>query len=120
MLTLILLNQDSDEKTTAFRLEGEKPQVLGRHADIKLEDTRISRRHAEIAPQNGSWLIRDLGSSNGTWVNGQRVVTICELEEGDRLQIGRLTLVVDHLDACLLYTSPSPRDQRGSRMPSSA
>ncbi|MEM7626720.1 MAG: FHA domain-containing protein [Planctomycetota bacterium] len=102
MLTLILLNPDPNRKTRTFHLDGQRPEVIGRHSEkIKLPDSRISRRHAEISVQNGVWVIRDLGSSNGTWVNGQRITTLCELEEGDRLQIGRLTLIVGHVEVDL-------------------
>lgn len=102
MLTLILLNPDTSRKPRTFHLEGDRPEVLGRHGKkIQLPDSRISREHAEVSVQNGTWVIRDLGSANGTWVNGERVAALCELEEGDRLQIGRLTLIVGHVEVDL-------------------
>ena len=102
MLTLILLSPDSNRKPRTFHLDGDRPEVLGRHGKtVRLSDSRISREHAEVSVQNGVWVIRDLGSSNGTWVNGERISTLCELEEGDRLQIGRLTLIVGHVEVDL-------------------
>ena len=96
MLTLILLQPD--KKPQRFRLDGEKPEVLGRHAKrLKLQDSRVSRQHAEIVLQDGAWLIRDLGSSNGTKVNGERIKKPRELDEGDEIRIGRQRLVVGHI-----------------------
>jgi hypothetical protein len=56
--------------------------------DIVLgDDDAISRRHAEIALRGGVCVIRDLGSSNGTWVNG-RAIQRARLRRGDELQLG--------------------------------
>lgn len=88
MLTLIALN--GQEKGRVFQLAGEAPELLGRLAPmIKLADAQTSRKHAEIILQNNTWLIRDLGSTNGTWVNGQKIFQITELESGDRIVVGR-------------------------------
>ena len=48
--------------------------VLGRwrDADIVVDDPNVSRRHAEVRPSGGSWIVRDLGSTNGVKVNGRR------------------------------------------------
>lgn len=68
----------------------EAKQRLGRdsHCEIHLEDSEASRTHAEIDFVNGQYLLRDLGSSNGTYVNGKRIQehTLCV---GDRVQIGK-------------------------------
>ncbi len=68
----------------------ETKQRLGRdsHCEIHLEDSEASRTHAEIDFVNGQYLLRDLGSSNGTFVNGKRITehTLCV---GDRVQIGK-------------------------------
>lgn len=55
--------------------------------DIVLGDDAISRRHAEIALRGGVCVIRDLGSCNGTWVNG-RAIQRARLRRGDELQLG--------------------------------
>jgi general secretion pathway protein A len=68
--------------------------VVGRIADcaVVLNDPGASRRHAELdcKPQ-GQLLLRDLGTTNGTWVNGRRV-RVCELTDGDRIQFGSQTV----------------------------
>lgn len=68
----------------------DKPiMLLGRHpeCDIQLNSRRVSRRHCCIARVNNRLLIRDLGSTNGTRVNGQRVREAW-LQSGDELLIG--------------------------------
>ncbi|MGA1794374.1 MAG: FHA domain-containing protein [bacterium] len=63
--------------------------VIGRgeDADVRLEDGRASRRHSKIALTNGSFVITDLQSANGTFVNGERI-TESALQNGDKVQIG--------------------------------
>jgi uncharacterized protein (DUF1684 family) len=54
---------------------------------IVLGDDTVSRRHAELRYEDGRWLLRDLGSSNGTYVNG-RFVTEAEVRRGDVIHLG--------------------------------
>ena len=54
----------------------------------------VSRRHARLSFRDGHWVLRDLDSTNGTRVNGQRVIR-CRLEPGDRLRLGSAELLVD-------------------------
>jgi pSer/pThr/pTyr-binding forkhead associated (FHA) protein len=70
---------------------------VGRHgqADILLDDVTVSRRHVEVERIADRYLVRDVGSLNGTWLNGGRIDT-AELSDGDELQIGRFKLVFFH------------------------
>jgi Protein of unknown function (DUF3662)/FHA domain len=70
--------------------------VLGRSRDceITIEDPNVSRRHAEIRLENGSWSIVDLGSTNGVEINGEKVDS-ARLEQGDRIVLGRTELVFE-------------------------
>jgi signal transduction histidine kinase len=68
--------------------------LIGRSSDqIHLTDHGASRRHAEIRPANGSWVLVDLNSSNGTYLNGQRVVSPIALKHGDQIKVGSTVLV---------------------------
>jgi two-component system cell cycle response regulator len=69
--------------------------VLGRsvEAALQVEDEGISRRHCKVAHSNaGTFQIIDLGSTNGTYVNGVKV-TLAELQDGDKIQIGSNTIL---------------------------
>lgn len=68
---------------------------VGRHPDseIFLDDVTVSRRHAELARAGAAWMVRDVGSLNGTYVNRQRIEDESALANGDEVQIGRFKLV---------------------------
>ncbi len=68
--------------------------VLGRssEADILVDDTGVSRRHLEIRAQDGRVYAVDLGSTNGSYVNGQRVNGQMELSDGSMITMGRSRL----------------------------
>jgi FHA domain-containing protein len=107
LLTLIALN--GQEKGRVFQLTGETTELLGRQAPVlKLSDAQTSRRHAEIILQNNTWLIRDLDSTNGTWVNGQKIAHITELEAGDRIVVGRHQFRVSEVSD---LPAPTPQPQ---------
>jgi pSer/pThr/pTyr-binding forkhead associated (FHA) protein len=74
--------------------------VLGRSqgAHLRLGDPDTSRRHAEIACAPGHFVVRDLGSTNGTWVNGKRVPEHT-LKPGDRIEIGSQEIVFCEIDS---------------------
>jgi Protein of unknown function (DUF3662)/FHA domain len=59
-----------------------------READIVLDDANVSRKHAEVRPSGGSWIVRDLGSTNGVKVNGRRIQGPQSLKVGDVIELG--------------------------------
>jgi len=59
-----------------------------RDCDVVLDDTGISRRHAELRPGSRGWEVQDLGSTNGVLVNGRPIQGAQPLEPGDRLELG--------------------------------
>jgi hypothetical protein len=69
--------------------------ILGREdstADLVINDPGVSRRHARVLADNGGVIVEDLGSSNGTYVNGERISGPVELGAGDEVQVGATTL----------------------------
>ncbi len=72
-----------------FMLEVGREMLIGRKEgnDIVVRDDGVSRRHASILAEGGGARIRDLGSQNGTFVDGTRVED-CRLDDGDRIHIG--------------------------------
>jgi two-component system cell cycle response regulator len=69
--------------------------VIGRGPDaqIRILDDGISRQHATIRVEGDSVVVEDLTSRNGTYLNGQRVTTPVPLKEGDKVQVGRTTVL---------------------------
>ena len=72
------------------------PLRIGRapECEVVLKDNRVSRRHARLAPRDGVLILTDLGSTNGTRVNGHRVTEVV-LGAGDRVQIGETSLFIE-------------------------
>jgi len=89
----ILVSTSADGKEYEL---GERT-IIGRmdSCDIRILDGLISKQHAEITYTNGRWSLRDLGSSNGTLVNGRRVHAV-DLAEGDQIAVGSARLVFSH------------------------
>jgi hypothetical protein len=67
-----------------------KGAVLGRSRDaaVVLDDPNVSRHHAEVRPSGGSWIVNDLGSTNGIKINGRRVSGPQSLKHGDVIELG--------------------------------
>jgi hypothetical protein len=59
-----------------------------RQCDITLEDPNVSRQHAEIRPRGGAWVLTDLGSTNGSLINGRRIDHPEVIKPGDEIEIG--------------------------------
>ena len=91
---LILTVIQGPDKDRRFELPDHEPQQIGRSSEaLPLADRTISRRHAELTPDDGSWILRDLQSSNGTFVNGVRVIEPRLLRNGDQIRAGTTLLV---------------------------
>ena len=69
---------------------GDRPVTIGRMSEctVPLNDQNVSRRHAEIRPGRGAYVVNDLGSTNGTMVNGTRIAGEQRLTDGDILSFG--------------------------------
>jgi hypothetical protein len=91
-----LREPDPRRGTARLRIEG-RSELLGsagatlgrsREADIVIDDANVSRKHAEVRPSGGSWIVRDLGSTNGVKVNGRRIQGAQSLKQGDVIELG--------------------------------
>ncbi|MDX1681843.1 MAG: ATP-binding protein [Phycisphaeraceae bacterium] len=92
MLILNILKGPDKGKT--FELPDDEPQQIGRSGEsLKIHDRTISRRHAELTPDEGEWFITDLDSANGTFVNGRRVTERRRLETGDQIRTGNTIIL---------------------------
>lgn len=78
-------------------LLGGQGAVLGRsrECDVTVDDANVSRRHAEVRPSGGRWIVRDLGSTNGVKVNGRRIEGAQSLNPGDVIEVGRSRLTFE-------------------------
>ncbi len=88
MATLVLLQ---DGQAVPHELTGEEA-ILGRHPEctIHLDSNMVSRKHARVFRQDGQWRVEDLGSGNGTFVNGKKIEGSATLAHEDRIKLGPL------------------------------
>ncbi len=79
--------------------EGLCPLTIGRDKSVELvlTDPEVSRRHARLETQGGIVFVRDLESSNGTFLNGRRLRSAIETREGDTIDVGTTRLIVERL-----------------------
>jgi pSer/pThr/pTyr-binding forkhead associated (FHA) protein len=75
---------------------GDRTITLGRATgvDIPLDDVYASDEHAQIVPDDGGWSVRDLGSTNGTFLNGAKLTRVTPLASGDQLRLGKTRVEV--------------------------
>ncbi len=93
--------------------------TLGRSPgnEIVIHDPEISRRHAQIVQQEHGFAIEDMGSTNGTFVNGQRCAGLTSLRAGDRIELGDTVSLIFHMAAPMATTSPDPDDEDTADLP---
>ena len=95
MAELIVLTGPAAERR--LEVSAEHRFVIGRDeaCNLALDDTKVSRRHAYLQEVDGKVEVGDLGSSNGTFVNGRRIERPVMLAPGDSLRIGDSTMRID-------------------------
>lgn len=82
-----------------FEIPDNEPQLIGRSSEaLAISDLAVSRCHAELTPDRGSWWIRDLDSQNGTFVNNRRITTRTTLAMGDQIRVGATVLAFGKLE----------------------
>ncbi len=123
-----LIIRQGNRWTDVFRLEGGQRLVIGRASsnEIPVADERASRRHAEIYSEAGAWFLRDLGSRNGTLLNGSKIDAPTPLSPGNQIVVAscRMTFVLSLTDYVPPPNDPdgandSPASQTQSELPPS-
>jgi len=92
-VSLILHKKNGSKKVLPIR---SKATILGRRPDCDLciPLQVVSRRHCQLSQETNFLKVRDLKSSNGTFVNGTKILNEAQAKPGDRIQIGPLTFTV--------------------------
>jgi pSer/pThr/pTyr-binding forkhead associated (FHA) protein len=90
----ILVLDERGGKLGSHRLAGTLQIGRDSSCEVALSDTYASQQHARISHRNGSWVIEDLGSTNGTYLNQRKVTVPTALAPGDTIRIGKTVLEV--------------------------
>jgi pSer/pThr/pTyr-binding forkhead associated (FHA) protein len=95
----ILETDEASEDRATFRLPAGSVKTIGRStgAEFMLDAPLVSRLHCQLSAISDALHVKDLDSTNGTFVNGERI-TFASLRPGDRLRIGRAELKVSRKD----------------------
>ncbi|GJM44244.1 MAG: hypothetical protein DHS20C21_10860 [Gemmatimonadota bacterium] len=85
------------------RIDESGEVVIGRSpdCDLTIDSTRASRCHAAVRTEAGKYFVQDLGSTNGTYVNGARLEAERELVAGDRITVGDEAITFYHVDSAI-------------------
>ncbi len=90
---VVMIKSETQQGT---ELEVEDVTVLGRspEADVLLDDPYASEFHMRLVAQENGMVLHDLGSTNGTYINGRRVTAPTTLRRGDNIQVGKTVMEV--------------------------
>jgi pSer/pThr/pTyr-binding forkhead associated (FHA) protein len=69
--------------------------TVGREGNLAIDDDFASSFHARFQVAHGRWYVEDLGSTNGTWLNGRRILTAQWVKKGDKVRIGHTVMTVE-------------------------
>jgi pSer/pThr/pTyr-binding forkhead associated (FHA) protein len=72
----------------------DKDFTAGRQGALVLGDEFASNQHARFQIAHGLWYVKDLGSTNGTWLNGRRIHAAQRLKKGDKVKIGHTVMTI--------------------------
>jgi pSer/pThr/pTyr-binding forkhead associated (FHA) protein len=89
--SIVVLNE-TGKKASSHRLSGTIQIGRAEACQIRLDDTYASQFHARISERNGAWHVEDLGSTNGTYVNGRKVTGPTPIGAGDQIKVGKAIL----------------------------
>jgi pSer/pThr/pTyr-binding forkhead associated (FHA) protein len=92
--SIVLAHLKAEHNSEIFSLAADLMSVgSSPECNIVLNDPAVSRRHAMLRNVGGCWLVQDLGSTNGTWINGERISRPTQLEREHRIAFGPVRFV---------------------------
>jgi pSer/pThr/pTyr-binding forkhead associated (FHA) protein len=92
-LTEVIADDQGTKKGRSWKIEFSKTSIgRGPSADVRLDDLSVSREHAVILMKKDGFYIQDLGSSNGTAVNGAKTTDCVKLNKNDVIAVGDVRL----------------------------
>ncbi len=89
-----------------FKLQGRARVGRAQDNEIILDDPKVSRHHAVFNLEAEGWVVTDLGSANGTFVNGEQIEAPYRLQSGDRISVGEV--VLSYTEPAAEQPSPAP------------
>ncbi len=88
----LLVQGHGDAKPRTVKLAASMTVGRAPECELRVEDTYASQQHARLFAKNNSWFVEDLGSTNGTFVNDQKLAAPAMLQPGDRVRVGQTVL----------------------------
>jgi adenylate cyclase len=97
MFSFVIIRPDGQEVEQAFRTD---KTTVGRHekSDLRLLDSMVSRHHCLLTREEEKFVLKDLESRNGTWINGRKIKNKGHVKHGDVIQIGPFRLIFRERD----------------------
>jgi len=90
--TVLVVRGEDGRKIRSHQLRETMQIGRAEACHVRIDDRYASQFHARLYPRNGSWYVEDLGSTNGTYLNKQRLNGTSEVHAGDVVRIGKTTL----------------------------
>jgi pSer/pThr/pTyr-binding forkhead associated (FHA) protein len=88
----LVVRGSRDARPRTVRLAASMTVGRAPECDLRLDDTYASQQHARLYAKNEHWFVEDLGSTNGTFVNDQKLAAPAMLQPGDRVRVGQTVL----------------------------
>ncbi len=90
--SIVVVHEPDGAKPRTFKLA--TSMLVGRapECEVRVSDTYASQQHARLFGRQGGWYVEDLGSTNGTFVNDQRLAAPALVQPGDRIRVGTTML----------------------------
>jgi FHA domain-containing protein len=90
--TSVAIRTKEGKRIGSYQLTGTIDIGRAEGCAIRLSDTYSSQQHARLSAKDGRWVVEDLGSTNGTFLNEKRIESAQEVHAGDRIRIGTTVL----------------------------